>query len=332
MKVGLTFDLRAEYLAMGYGAEETAEFDREETVAALEAAVRAAGHEPVRVGHLRALLGRLVAGERWDVVLNVCEGLRGYGREAQVPAVLDAYGIAYTFADPLTACLTLHKARAKQVLQAAGVPTTPWRLVAELSEVDAVDLPFPVFVKPVAEGTAKGIHPTSRCVDRAALRAACARILAEHHQPALVEPFLPGREFTTAILGEGADARAIGTMEIVLVAGAAEAHAYTYLNKEESEERCELPVTDRGEWHERCAAVALAAWRALGCRDAGRVDLRADEQGQLMVLEANPLPGMHPTHSDLPQIAAAVGITYDELVAGVLSAALARREPAGVLR
>lgn len=324
MKVGLTFDLRAEYLAMGYGAEETAEFDREETVAALEAAVRAAGHEPVRVGHLRALLGRLVAGERWDVVLNVCEGLRGYGREAQVPAVLDAYGIAYTFADPLTACLTLHKARAKQVLQAAGVPTTPWRLVAELSEVDAVDLPFPVFVKPVAEGTAKGIHPTSRCVDRAALRAACARILAEHHQPALVEPFLPGREFTTAILGEGADARAIGTMEIVLVAGAAEAHAYTYLNKEESEERCDFPLAE-GEWADACAKVALAAWRALGCRDAGRVDLRADASGRLMVLEANPLPGMHAEHSDLPMICAKVGISYHQLVGSILAATAARR-------
>lgn len=329
LRVGVTFDLRAAYLAMGYGEEETAEFDREETILAIEAAIRANGHEPVRVGHVRDLVDRLAAGERWDVVFNVCEGLRGYGREAQVPALLDAYGLAYTFADPLTACLTLHKARAKQVLQAAGVPTTPWRLVEDAAAADAVDLPFPVFVKPVAEGTAKGIHPSSRCADRAQLREACARILAEHRQPALVEPFLPGREFTTAVLGEGAAARAIGTMEIVLRAGAAEAHAYTYTNKEESEERCELPVTASGPWHERCSAVAVAAWRALGCRDAGRIDLRADADGQLMVLEANPLPGMHPTHSDLPQICAAVGISYDELVGGVLAAAIRRRAGSG---
>ncbi|MEQ1500613.1 MAG: D-alanine--D-alanine ligase [Myxococcota bacterium] len=323
-RIGLTYDLRTEYLAMGYGEEETAEFDRESTVEALESALRELGHEVVRIGHVRALVAALARGETWDAVFNICEGLRGYGREAQVPALLDAYDIPCTFADPLTACVTLHKGLAKRVLRDSGVATTDFRLVGELGEVDAIDLPFPLFVKPVAEGTAKGIHPTSRADDRAALRRECDRVLSTYHQPALVEPYLGGREFTTAILGEGPGARAVATLEIVLLADKAEAHAYTYLNKEQSEERCVFPLAEE-PWASRCAELALAAWRALGCRDAGRVDLRADEHGRLMVLEANPLPGMHPSHSDLPMACAAVGVSYLELVRTVIDATLRRR-------
>lgn len=321
LKVGLTYDLRADYLAMGYGEEETAEFDRGETIDALAAALAGLGHEVVRIGHVRALVGRLAAGERWDAVFNICEGLRGFGREAQVPALLEAYGIPCTFADPLVASLTLHKALTKRVLRDCGVPTTDFHLVSAVEEVDAVALPFPLFCKPVAEGTAKGIHPRSRVVDREQLRAVCAELLAQYRQPVLVEPFLAGREFTTGLIGHGAAARAVGTLEIKLLAGKAEAHAYTYLNKEQSEERCDLPLADE-EWHARCAAIALAAWRAIGCRGAGRVDLRADADGRLMVLELNPLPGMHPGHSDLPMLCTAVGISYPELVGAILADAL----------
>jgi D-alanine-D-alanine ligase len=324
MRIGLTYDLRSEYLAMGYGAEETAEFDREETVDALAAAIRANGHEPIRVGHVRSLVAHLARGERWDAVFNICEGLRGFGREAQVPALLDAYDIPCTFADPLTAALTLHKGMAKRVLRDSGVPTTDFRLVATEADVDRVDLAFPLFVKPVAEGTAKGVHPTSRVVDRDGLRVRCRELLAAFRQPVLVEPFLPGREFTTGLVGEGDTARAVGTIEIVLLEGKAEAHAYTYLNKEESEERCAEMVLAPEPWASRCAEIAVAAWRALGCRDAGRIDLRADDAGRLMVLEANPLPGMHPNHSDLPVLCRLAGMPYEALVGSILSAALAR--------
>jgi D-alanine-D-alanine ligase len=140
----------------------------------------------------------------------------------------------------------------------------------------------------------------------------------------MVEPYLSGREFTAAMLGEGEGARMVGAMEVILLPGKAEAFAYTYLNKEESEERCDFPLAE-GEWADACAKVALAAWRALGCRDAGRVDLRADASGRLMVLEANPLPGMHAEHSDLPMICAKVGISYHQLVGSILAATAARR-------
>lgn len=319
MRVGMTYDLRSDYLALGYSLEETAEFDREFTIDALEAAVRANGYEPVRIGHVRHLVAALAAGERWDFVLNVCEGLRGSGREATVPALLDVYGIPYTFADPLCACLTLHKGMAKRVLRDAGVPVTPFVVVSTLADLDAIDFDFPMFVKPVAEGTAKGIHPQSRVTDLASLRERCTWMIETFQQPAIVEPFLPGREFTTGVLGEGPTSEAIATMEIVLLESA-EAFAYTYTNKEEWEGRCALPMAD-AEWSARCGDIAVAAWRALGGRDAGRIDLRADAHGNLFVLEANPLPGMHPKHSDLPILSAAVGLSYTELVGRILRSA-----------
>ncbi len=321
--VGLTYDLRDDYLALGFGEEETAEFDQLSTIEALEHALREIGHAPMRIGNVRALVDALAKGERWDAVFNVCEGLSGFGREAQVPAVLDAYRIPYTFADPLTACVTLHKGTAKRVLRDAGVPTTDFAVISSVEEAKVIALRFPLFVKPVSEGTAKGIQPSSRVRDRRALVERTRELLERYRQPVIVEPFLPGREFTTAILGQGAGAEVIGTMEIVLLEGKAESHAYTYLNKEECEERCAFPMADPVS-AARCAEVALAAWQALGCRDAGRVDLREDAAGQLMVMEANPLPGMHPAHSDLPMICTAVGLPYVELVRSIVSAALAR--------
>ena len=261
-------------------------------------------------------LAALARGERWDCVFNICEGLAGYGREAAVPALLEAYGIPYTFADPLAAALTLHKGMAKRVLRDCGVPTTDFRVVSSLRELDTIDLPYPLFAKPVAEGTAKGIHPTSRATSPSELRATCARLLEQYKQPVIVEPFLPGREFTTGLLGTGDDTRAIGTIEIILMEGAAEQHAYTYTNKEESESRV-ICRRAEPEWHERCAEIALSAWRALGCRDAGRIDLRADSEGRLMVMEANPLPGMHAFHSDLPIICSEVGMPYRDLVGAI---------------
>jgi len=322
MRVGLVYDLRSDYLAAGYGDEETAEFDSGGTIEAIEGALRSLGHETERVGNVHALVGRLARGARWDLVFNTAEGVSGFGREAQVPALLDAYGIAYTFTDPLSSALTLHKGMAKRVLRDCGVPTTPFHLVEEPGDVDGVDLGFPLFVKPVAEGTAKGVDGRSRVDDLASLRERCELVLRRYGQPALVEPYLPGREFTVGILGTGHAARAIGTLEVIL-RPEAEPHSYTYKNKELCENLCEFPLAD-SESAARLEPIALAAWRALGGRDAGRIDLRLDAEGQAYVLEANPLPGLHPTHSDLPMIATAVGIPYVRLIGTIVESAAQR--------
>jgi D-alanine-D-alanine ligase len=326
VRVALTYDLRDDYRALGFADEELAEFDFVGTIDAIDAALRALGHETERVGNVRALARRLADGERWDLVFNTAEGVRGFGREAQVPALLEAFELAYTFSDPLVCALTLHKGMAKHVLASAGVPTPRFHVVASDADLAEVALPYPLFVKPVAEGTAKGIDAASRVEDAAALAARCRHVWARYAQPALVEPFLPGREFTVGVLGERAGARAIGTLELKLRA-AAEPDVYSYLNKEQSEERVDLPLADAAA-AALVEPVALAAWRALGGRDAGRIDLRLDAAGRPQVLELNPLPGLHPTHSDLPILWSALGHDYRVLIGAIVESAATRRPAA----
>lgn len=157
MHVGLTYDLRAEYLAAGYTEEETAEFDRAETIDAIEQALAELGHRPDRIGHARQLVARLAGGDRWDLVVNIAEGLHGVAREAQVPAILDVYQIPYTFSDPLVMSLSLDKALSKIVVRDAGIPTPDFAVVRAPGDLARVELPFPLFAKPLAEGTGKGV-------------------------------------------------------------------------------------------------------------------------------------------------------------------------------
>jgi len=325
MKVGLTYDLRVDYLAAGFGEEETAEFDRPDTIDAIEDALQALGHQTERIGSVHSLVARLSAGDRWDLVFNIAEGLHGVSREAQVPAVLEAFAIPCTFSDPLVLALTLHKAMTKRVLRDLGLPTADFHVVESEEDITRVNLPYPLFAKPLAEGTAKGIDGQSRIDSPAELARVCRRLLTDFRQPVLVETFLSGREFTVGITGTGEEAVAIGTMEIVLLPHA-EPHSYTYVNKEKCEELCRFPLAEPA-WAAAAEELALAAWRGLGCRDAGRVDLRADAGGKLHILELNPLPGLHPTHSDLPMIATAVGLTYVELIGRIVRSASRRVGP-----
>lgn len=322
MRVGLTYDLREQYLAEGYGLEETAEFDRPDTIDAIERAIRRLGFATDRIGHVRQLAARLVAGDRWDLVFNIAEGLEGIGREAQVPALLDAWRIPYVFSDPLVMALTLHKGVAKRVVRDQGVPTAPFAVVEQPADIASVDLPFPLFAKPVAEGTGKGITPASKITSVTGLRKVCRQLLQQFRQPVLVETFLPGREFTVGITGTGARARHVGVMEVVLTEKA-EADVYSYVNKEECESRVVYRLVDDSE--ARAAAdVALAAWRALGCCDGGRVDIRSDAAGRPHFLEVNPLAGLHPEHSDLPIMCGLAGLSYDDLIGRIIESALAR--------
>jgi D-alanine-D-alanine ligase len=325
MRIGLTYDLRADYLAAGYGEEETAEFDRPETINAVESALRDLGHQTDRIGHGRHLVGRLAAGDRWDLVFNIAEGLYGLAREAQVPALLDLYQIPYTFSDPLVLALTLHKGLTKIVVRHGGIATPDFALVHEPEEAEQVHLPYPLFAKPVAEGTGKGITAASKIKDRDSLRQICTNLLARYRQPVLVETFLPGREFTVAIWGTGREAQVIGSMEVLLLPGA-EADVYSYVNKERSEELCtyRLGRPDEDEEVRRSEEVALAAYRVLGCRDAGRVDVRSDAQGQPNFIEVNPLAGIHPEHSDLPIICGLAGIPYRDLIDRIVRSASRR--------
>jgi len=323
--VGMTYDLRNDYLREGYTEEETAEFDQPATIEAIEETLQSLGYRTDRIGHVRALARRLVAGERWDLVFNIAEGLRGFGRESQVPCLLDAYGIPYVFSDPLVLALTLHKAMAKRVVRDLGIPTPDFAVVHDVPDIAGVSLPYPLFVKPVSEGTGKGIDAKSIVRDTAELDRRCRFLLETFSQPVLVETYLPGREFTVGIVGTGRRARVIGVME-VLLRESAEKGVYSLQNKEYCEEHVDYRLV-AGEEAERVSSVALAAWRGLECRDGGRLDIRADASGAPHFLEVNPLAGLHPTHSDLPILATLAGVSYRELIGLIMASAEERVFP-----
>jgi D-alanine-D-alanine ligase len=323
VRIGLTYDLKTDYLALGFSERAVAEFDSPATIDAVAGALASLGHEVDRIGHVRALAGRLAAGERWELVFNIAEGVAGFGRESQVPALLEAYEIPYTFSDPLVCALTLHKAMAKHVARGCGVPTPDFALVTSAAEAAAVTLPLPLFAKPVAEGTSKGVSASSLVTSRAALIDVCAELLEQYRQPVLVERFLTGREFTVGVLGTGAGARALATLEVLLREGA-DAAVYSYRNKAAWRELVEYRLLESGALKRDVEDVALAAWRCLGCRDAGRVDIRLDDGGRPQLLEVNPLAGLTPGHSDLPIMAELQGLDYRSLIAEIVRCTVSR--------
>ncbi len=322
-RVGLAYDLKSDYLELGYSPLEVMEFDDESTVAGLEAALAANGCRPERVGRAQELARRLAAGERWDLVFNIAEGVGGRAREAQVPSLCELYQQPYTFSDPLTCAVTLDKAVAKRLVRDGGLPTPPFAVVETPADADAVDLPCPVFVKPVAEGSSKGVTGRSLVEDPSELSGRCRELLDACRQPLLLESFLPGREVTVGIVGNGAGARVLGVMEVHFTERSEDV-AYTALNKDEYLDRVRYELLNGDALGQAAARLALAAYRLLGCRDAARVDLRADADGHLNFLEANPLPGLNEVRSDLPILARLAGIPYHRLMGDILASARTR--------
>ena len=322
--IGITYDLRDDYLKEGYGLEETAEFDLPDTIEAIEKVITDNGFEADRIGNIKALTRRLAADNRWDLVFNITEGMYGFGREAQVPALLDAYNIPYTFSDPLGHAISLHKGITKHILRDVGIPTPDFVVINNEAEINEVNFPFPLFAKPVAEGTSKGITALSKITSHESLHRTCQYILQTFKQPALVETYLPGREFTVGILGSGQDAKALGVIEVILKP-AAEKNAYSYENKEHYEKLVQYALVDDDEAKKACE-IALKIWRHLDLKDAGRVDLRSDAYGSPHFIEVNSLAGLNPRRSDLPILCNLLGVSYHVLISSIIESALRRAD------
>lgn len=323
IRIAFCYDHKDDYLAEGLTAEEVMELDDEETIDGIASALRGLGHTVERVGRGTELARRLASGQRWDLVFNVTEGVHGRSREAQVPALCEMFGQPYTFSDPLTCAVTLDKPLAKRLIRDHGLPTAPFAVVERPEDADAIDLPMPLFIKPAAEGSSKGVTDRSRVDRREELRNACSDLLQRFDQPVLVERYLPGRELTAGIVGNGSDAHILGIMEVTFRDGSD--GDYTALNKAEYTSRVIYRLIDAEPLGIRARQVALAAYRALSCRDTARVDLRCDETGEPCFLEINPLPGLHPVRSDLPILSRLAGLSYPDLLDRILEAS-ARRQ------
>jgi D-alanine-D-alanine ligase len=354
MRVGIAYDLKTDFHADGPLPEDAfEEYDSEETVDAIARALKAAGHEPVKLGGGRRFLERVMKMQAagWsgrgsgsgleaagappeaqpktgvELVFNIAEGRGSRSREAHVPALCEVLGIPFTHSDPLTLALTLDKALCKRVVASHGVPTAAFALIESVEQLETATLPpFPVIAKPDWEGSSMGVRKHSRCDDLDALREHVAHLLREYRQPVLVERFLTGVEVTVGVLGNGASAAVVGMMEIAPRKGSREGFIYSLEVKRNYLEEVEYHVPPRlpAEARRAIEAVALGAFKALECRDVARVDVRLDGEGRPHFIEVNPLPGLNPTTGDLPILSGRSGVSYERLVARIVENAQAR--------
>jgi D-alanine-D-alanine ligase len=322
MLVGLTYDLKDDYLQQGFALEKVAEFDNLQTIDAIDGSLRSLGFETVRIGNIMHLVQYLAEGKRCDLVFNIAEGLYGLGREAQIPALLDAYSIPHVFSDALVLALSLHKGMTKAVVGKSGVPTPEYQVINREKDIDSIHLPFPLFLKPVGGGTGMGISANSIVRDVDSLRREASRLLTDFGQPVLVEMFLEGREFTVGITGTGDRSSCVAVMEIV-VDPQSDQGVYSYKTKQEYLQYAKYHLVE-GDLAKECETVALGAWRSLGCRDGGRIDLKADGQGKVNFLEVNPLAGLNPVDSDLPILCRLSGVSYQQLIERIMTSAMSR--------
>lgn len=322
LKVGFTYDLKDDYLAQGFSAVDVAEFDPVETIEGIEGALTRLGYDVERIGNVKSLSEKLLLGRRWDMVFNIAEGVSGIGREAQVPAILEAYNIPYVFSDPMVLSLTLHKGMAKRIVRDGGVSTPQFHIVYCPSDIKDVSIPFPLFAKPLSEGTGKGIDSKSVLYNKKDLRDVCLRMLKQFNQPVLVEKFLPGREFTVGITGTGKNAKVTGVMEMVFLPDS-QGEIYGLENKKNYLELMKYVVPEK-KMYNKCAKIALKAWNLLECRDGGRIDVRNNEFGEPEFIEVNPLAGLNPVDSDLPILSRMNGLDYDSLIKQIMDSATKR--------
>lgn len=331
--------------------DEYAEWDSEETIAAVERALSACG-EVIRLEATHDFPERLRR-ERPDIVFNIAEGARGVNREAHVPAICEFFGVPYSGSDPFSLSLCLDKARTKEWLSYHGVRTAPFVLLRDVAELESFlggkrsgngrkDLSSflgprssGLFAKPVHEGSSKGITEKNFCRTPDELRAQALFLFERYEQPVLVEEYLPGAEFTCAILGNGAAARVLPIVGInfdELPDGAVPIYGFEakwlWDRPENPLEMFECPARIDDALAHEIERVALRAYQVLGCRDWSRIDVRLDAAGEPNVVEVNPLPGILPNPEDnscFPKAARVAGMSYDQLIQGCLRAAAERQ-------
>jgi D-alanine-D-alanine ligase len=324
MKVGFTYDLKTDHRhKKGVPKDAYAELDREETIRSVEDAITSGGFRVKRIGHVRNLLKN--AGDLdVDIVLNICEGLGSRNRESEVPLILDLFKIPFVGSDALTLGMTLDKVMAKKVFAADGVPTPKYFVADGRTQVfDFDSMKFPLIVKPRHEGSSKGISEKSIVTNKKALKNQVDQISRIYRQPALVEEFISGREFTVLVIGNEAPV-ALPSVQIQ-IAGLLElgdlVYTFRRLSGTDIAYVCPSKISDSLE--KKLRRIAVAAYQAVECRDFGRVDFRVDKKGNPYVLEINPLPSFS-VEDVFPLIAAASHMTYNELVVKIIRIGLER--------
>ncbi|CAG8087892.1 unnamed protein product [Penicillium nalgiovense] len=307
LNIALVCEQRSSYLKVGYSEEQCAALTHIGEIDAVMTTLERLGHHVTLVPGIQSLVQLLAAGKDkgWDLVFNMAQGFHGSARESQVPALLEAYRVPYTFSDAATMAICQNKPITKTILGRHMIPNAPFGVipmlnddVADFSERSAALPPYPLFIKPVIEGSSKGIDGFNKVKEPAELEPAVRELARKFpDQDILVERFLSGREFTVSILGTGSRSRVIGIREHIWQASPDHRNKNGYQSngsldfasrESKSSKRSKKLLYDDShdmdEPHIKATCeVALRTWKVLNCRDAGRVDIRfdSDEPGSV---------------------------------------------------
>ncbi|PLX34536.1 MAG: D-alanine--D-alanine ligase [Clostridiales bacterium] len=320
--VALTYNLKNESNLKN--EDDQAEFDSIETVQAIARAIEKTGCRVVPMEATRSIVNE-IQNRHIDMVFNFAEGLKGRGRESQVPALLSFLSIPFTGSDETTLAIGLDKALSKRIAMTENIRTPKFQIFFNSSDVLKKSLQFPLIVKPNAEGSSKGIIDSSIASDEYSLKLLTDRIIESYEEPAIVEEYVPGREFTVGLLGNGKDVEVLPLMEILFEKD--ENPFYSYNVKKNSEKfiRYECPAKIDSKLEKKIKRMALRIFTSLQCRDVARIDIRVSEKdNEPYFIEINPLPGLIDGFSDLTIIARSANMEYDQLIRRILNEAFKR--------
>ena len=323
LRVGITYNLKKGIRSEVVDAE--AEYDSIDTVLAIKSALEGE-HCHVELMEADTTLPLRLQETPVDIIFNIAEGLRGRGREAEVPAVLTMFNIPFTGSDETTLCLALDKALCKRVLSTYRIRTPKYRVFTKDDHRLNINFSFPCIVKPNAEGSSKGISDVCIARNKEELKSLVTNNIKAYGQDMLVEEFISGREFTVGVLGNGDDVHVFSPMEIIYLKNDNEFNIYSYNVKQDYKKliRYECPPNLDKSIEEEMIATAKKIFKVLHCHDFSRIDFRLNEEGKPYFIEINPLPGLAPGYSDFPMLAEFCGMDYVTLVRNILNNALHR--------
>jgi len=322
--VGLTYDLKTDYeFKEGDPPDANAEFDHPSTIDVIASAIESCGFPVKKIGNVSNLLEQ-IDNLGVDIVFNISEGVSGRNRESQVPIVLEMKGIPFVGADALTLGVTLDKIMAKKIFMSEGISTPKFfEIKTPEALLDMDHLKFPLIVKPRFEGSSKGLSEDSRVENMEGLKKQAEYVIGTYRQPALVEEFICGQEFTVAIVGN--DPPEVMPVVQIKIDGRFKLNEKFYTFARITSDRLEYicPAHISVDLKKKLSDLALKTYNAVECRDFGRVDFRVDNKGHIYVLEINPLPSLS-TEDVFMLVAKEIGITYEQMIGKILDSALKR--------
>jgi len=320
VKIGFTYDLKNLYIdEFGFSKEDAAEFDEKITIDSIKNSLIELGHEVDDIGSVNNLLKKLIDKETWDFIFNISEGIRGYSRESLIPSLLEHYNIPYTFSDSHTLTLCLNKYLSKIYMEKHSIKTPLFKLISKLNDIENIDyLNYPLFIKPVNEGTGKGINKQSKVNNYQELKKQTLYLIENYKGPFLLEEYIEGKEITVGLSPE----TYYGAVELVFK----NTHNfYCYENKKDYTKYVEHQnIEENSPLYLKIKKSAYEVFKCFNLKDIARIDMRIDKENTVYIIEINPIPGLNPIDSELPILAYKNNFSYQNIIENIIKETMKR--------